>query len=209
LLWSTKNLYTISFAFVIESLGTLKLLNKPRGYAHNEVWSWLNLVLLICVKIYHVNFIFVVIIPFFFFFCQKSFFQCVLSKFFYIMSTICTFFCNRIIRSLTSCIVQEKNVERCDKGQYHLLITSCMLWRGYLFSFLQVLQLSLRCYHILSLHPPGISFFLSLAIELTVCHRRISEYCWPAAEQTCHLVKIFLYPQWRTCLVMLAVLHGM
>jgi hypothetical protein len=51
-----------------------------------EVWSWLNLVLLICTKIYHVNFIFVVILQFFVLFCQKSFFQCVLSTVFYIMA---------------------------------------------------------------------------------------------------------------------------
>lgn len=122
----------------------------------------------ICTKIYHVNFIFVVIIPFFVLFCQKSFFQCFLSKVFTSWLQICMFFWNRIIRSLTGCIVQEKNVERYDKGQYHLLITSYMLWRGYLFSSLQVPQLSLRCYHILSLHPLGISFF-TFSYNWTYC----------------------------------------
>jgi len=118
-----------------EALGTLKqpkLVNKPRGYAHNEVWYWLYLVLLICIKIYHVNFIFVVIIPFFCFILSEIILSVrSFQSFFTSWLQICMFFWNRNIRSLKSCTVQEKNVERCDKGQYHLLITSYVLWRGY------------------------------------------------------------------------------
>ena len=132
---------------------------------------------MISTKIYHVNFIFVVIIPFFVLVCQKSFFQCVLSKVFYIMAANLYVLLEQNYQIFDKLRCPRKNVERCDKGQYHLLITSCMLWRRYLFSSLQVPQLSLRCCHILSLHPPGISFFLSLTIELTVRHRRISECC--------------------------------
>jgi hypothetical protein len=163
--WSTENLYTIGFAFVIEALGNLKqpkLLNKPRDYAHNEVWSWLNLVLLICTKMYHVNLIFVVIIPFFLVNAvRNNFFSVFFPKFFTSWLQIRTYFWNRIIRSLTSCIVQEKNVERCDKGRYYLLITSSVLWRGYLFSSLQVPQLSHRCHpsHIKPASTRNFTFF--------------------------------------------------
>jgi len=143
-----------------------------------------------------------VIIPFFVLFCQKSFLWCVLSKVFYIMAADLYILLEQNYQIFDKLHCQKKEFRQVWYRSISLINWVLCVMEG-VSIFIPASAAAVT--QMLSPTKPASTrnfIFLSLTIELTVCHRRISECCWPAAKQTCHLVKIFLYPQWRTCLVL-------